>query len=241
LVSGNKLNGNVSEATNLGSQSHAGNSALNFKQEISTEVQGIFNDHAAPTTFAGFSDPEEKGMDNSQETLALIQQYVMPMNTPVKRSKRREGSMDEDSSTRAERLKAKKNLHAPGTSEAKSFLSFPNTKNKSTISSLGIVTGDGLDKGIEKFKEIEYLRLLDVPKVETTNSFQNITDDELGSDVDSDFGLDYKAIQHLTGSPLTDFKPLPKTKKMGSSSKGKTRSKSKNKKNGIQDERNFLE
>jgi hypothetical protein len=220
-VSGNKLNGNVSEPTNLGSQFHAGNSALNFNQEISTEVQGIFNKHAAPTTFAGFSDPEEKGMDNSPETLALIQQYGMPMNAAVKRSKRREGSMDEDSSTGAE--------NAPGTSEAKSFLSFPNTKIKSTISSLGIVTGDGLDKGIEKFKEIEYLRLLDVPKVETTNSFQNITDDELGSDVDSDIGLDYKAIQCLTGSPLTDFKPLPKTKKMGSSSKGKTRSKSKNK------------
>jgi hypothetical protein len=43
------------------------------------------------------------------------------MITPVKRSKRREGSVDEDSSTRAQRLKAKKNLDAPGTPEVKSF------------------------------------------------------------------------------------------------------------------------
>jgi hypothetical protein len=192
---GIEFNGNVSEARNLVSDLHVGNSVLNFNQEISTEVQAIFNEHAAPTTFAGFSDLEEKVMDKSQETLALIQQYVMPMNTPVKRSKRREGSMDEDSSTIAESVKAKKNLDASGMSEAKSFLSFPNAKIKSTISSLGIVSGDSLDKGIEKVKELEYLRLLDAPSVETTNSFQNTTDDELGSDIDSDFGLDHKAIQ----------------------------------------------
>jgi hypothetical protein len=41
----------------------------------------------------------------------------------VKRSKRREGSADEDSSARAERLKAK-NFDDPGTSGSKSFLSF---------------------------------------------------------------------------------------------------------------------
>jgi hypothetical protein len=80
--------------------------------------------------------------------------------------------------------------------------------------------------------------LLDAPSVETTNSFQNTTDDELGSDIDSDFGLDHKAIQHLIqdiaddrfendGSPLMDFKPIPRTKKLGSSTKGKTRKKSK--------------
>jgi hypothetical protein len=41
--------------------------------------------------------------------------------------------------------------------------------------------------------------LLDVPNVEATNSIQNTTDDEFGSDKDSDFGLDHNAIQHLNG------------------------------------------
>jgi hypothetical protein len=82
--------------------------------------------------------------------------------------------------------------------------------------------------------------LLDAPNVEATNSIQNTTDDEFGSDIDSDFRLDHNAIQHLNGdiadnmfgndgSPLTDFKPTRRTKKSGSSRKGKTRSKSKNK------------
>jgi hypothetical protein len=134
-VYGNALNGDVSEAMNLVSDLHAGNSILNFNQEPSTEVQVVINEHAASTTFVGLSGLEEKVMDKSQETLALLQQYAMPMSIHVKRSKRREGSIDENSSTRAERLKAKKNLDAPGTSEAKSFLSFPNVKIKSTISS----------------------------------------------------------------------------------------------------------
>jgi hypothetical protein len=42
----------------------------------------------------------------------------------VKRSKRREGSADEDSSARVECLKAKKNLDDPGTSKLKSFYHF---------------------------------------------------------------------------------------------------------------------
>jgi hypothetical protein len=203
-VYGNELDGNVSEAMNLVSDLHAGNSILNFNQEPSTEVQAVINEHAASTTFAGFNDLKEKVMGKSHEISALVQQYIMPMSTPVKRSKRREGSMDEDSSTRAERLKAKKNLDAPGMSEAKSFLSFSNANIKSTISSLGIVSGDSLDKGIEKVKEIEYLRLLDAPNVETTNSIQNTMEDELGSDLDSDFGLDHNAIHHLTGDIADD-------------------------------------
>jgi hypothetical protein len=39
----------------------------------------------------------------------------------VKRRKHKEGSVDEDSSARAEWLKAKKNLDGPGTSKSKSF------------------------------------------------------------------------------------------------------------------------
>jgi hypothetical protein len=62
-------------------------------------------------------------------------------STPIKRSKRREGSMDEDSSTRAQRLKAIKNLDAPGMTKSKSFLAFSNAKIRSTIRSLGIASG----------------------------------------------------------------------------------------------------
>jgi hypothetical protein len=43
------------------------------------------------------------------------------------------------------------------------------------------------------------------------------------------------------GSPLTDYKPTPKTKKTGSSRQRKAKNKSKNKKNVIQDEMGFLE
>jgi hypothetical protein len=89
-VYGNVLNGNVSEAMNLVSDLHTGNSVLNFKQGPSTKVQAVINQHAASTTFTGLSDLEEKVMDKSQETSALVQQYIMPMSTPVKRSKRRE-------------------------------------------------------------------------------------------------------------------------------------------------------
>jgi hypothetical protein len=45
------------------------------------------------------------------EVLANLQNkqnLVMPLSTPVKRSKRREGIVDEDSSIRAHRSKAKK-------------------------------------------------------------------------------------------------------------------------------------
>jgi hypothetical protein len=94
-------------------------------------------------------------------------------------------------------------------------------KIKSTIPSLGITSDSNMDKGIEKVKEIEYMRLLDAPNVKTV---QNATDDEFGSDVDSDFGLDHNAIQHLTGdivdsmfgidgSPIMDIKRTPRTKK----------------------------
>jgi hypothetical protein len=41
--------------------------------------------------------------------------------------------------------------------------------------------------------------LLEGPNIGTTTEIQNPTDDELHSDVDSDFGLDYNAIKYLTG------------------------------------------
>jgi hypothetical protein len=96
---------------------------------------------------------------NPRKTERRIPKYKnsdIPLITPVKRSKRREDSVDEDSSTRAERLKAKKNVDPLGMSEVKSFLSFPNARIRSTITSLGISLGNDVEKGIDNIKELEY-------------------------------------------------------------------------------------
>jgi hypothetical protein len=140
-------------------------------------------------------------------------------------------------------LKAKRNLDAPGMLEVKSFLSFPNAKIKSTITSLGVDCGRAIDieTGIDRIKEIEHKRLLEAPIIGQANEIPISDEDEILSDLDSDFGLDYNAINYLTGdiaevlvgkdgSPATDFKPTPKTKKTDSSRQRKAKNKSKNKK-----------
>jgi hypothetical protein len=125
--------------------------------------------------------------------------------------------VDEDLSTRAQRLKAIKNLDAPGTTEIKSFLSFPNAKIRSTIISLGIAFGSNLDQGIDLIKKTECGRLLEAPNLAAVPEAQDRLDEDFESEVDSDFGLDLNAIKHLTGditdnvsgfdgSPLMDFK-----------------------------------
>jgi hypothetical protein len=176
--------------------------------------------------------PKSKSESGVQQCAEDINQW----STPVKRSKRREGLVDEDSSARAQRLKAIKNLDAPGMSETKSFLSFTNDKIKSSIISLGISGGINLDQGIDKIKNIELHRMLETPVIGLANEAQNTSDDDGESDVDNDFGLDHNAIKHLIGdiaetmdgndgSPLTNFKPLPRHKKACSSRKPKARNK----------------
>jgi hypothetical protein len=222
------LNGNDSEELNLEANSLAGNSVMNFNQELSTEEHALFN-NAIITPNAGLKGQVGGVVGKSQE----LQKLAMPLNTPVKRSKSREGSVDED---------VKKNLDAPGMSEAKSFLSFPNAKIKSTITSLGIGCSSNIDidVGIDKIKEIEYMRSLEGSNVGTTKEVQNSIDDELHSDIDTDLGLDHNAIRYLTGdiaessvgndgSPMIDFKPTPKTKKTCSNRQHKVKNKSKNK------------
>jgi hypothetical protein len=105
-------------------------------------------------------------------------------------------------------------------------LSFPNARIKSKIASLGISIGSNVDNCNNIIKEIEDKRLFEAPNLESTNKVQNTTDDDVASDIDSDFGLDHHAIiQHLTGdivedmlgtdgSLLMDFKPTPRHKKM---------------------------
>jgi hypothetical protein len=157
---------------------------------------------------------------------AKIQELEIALTTPVKRCKRRESSVDEDSSTRVERLKAKKNLDGPGTSKAQSFLSFPNARIRSTITSLGIDLGSDVENGIDNVKELEYNKLLEASNLETKDKEHGTLGEENESDLDSDLGFDYNAIQHLVGyiveevlgndgSLLIDFKPTPRNKKEG--------------------------
>jgi hypothetical protein len=83
---------------------------------------------------------------------------VFELETPaaktVKRSKHREGSVDEDSSARAERLKAKKSLDGPSTSKSKSFLYFSDSKIVNNIAMLGASIGNDIEKNVEGMKEV---------------------------------------------------------------------------------------
>jgi hypothetical protein len=86
-----------------------------------------------------------------------------PIVTPIKGCKRREGSMDDDSSSIAECLKAKTNVDMPGMSMVKSFLLFPNEKIKTSFRSLGISDGTNIDRGIDIIKDLDYQRFLEAP------------------------------------------------------------------------------
>jgi hypothetical protein len=113
---------------------------------------------------------------------------VAPVITHIKRSKRRENVVDEDSTTRAERIKAKKNLDDTGTSTNKSFLSFSNERLVSSITSLGISLGKEVEKGVENIRELEQNRLLEGSKSKPKKMEQEISDDEDVSDMDGDLG-----------------------------------------------------
>jgi hypothetical protein len=151
--------GTIPETVNLKSKFHSGNSPLNFNQELHTQEHVRNADHAMTTLQAELKSQEVYGEVQPHENRAQdskIQELDIPLITPVKRSKRREDSVDEDSSTRAERLKAKKNVDPLGMSEVKSFLSFPNARIRSTITSLGISLGNDVEKGIDNITELEY-------------------------------------------------------------------------------------
>jgi hypothetical protein len=150
----------LSQVISLKANSYNGNSETNFNQELVTEAHALSFNKAILTPNAGHKGQVDGVMGNNHE----LPELAMSLNTPVKRSKRREGSVDEDSSTRVQRLMAKRNLDAPGMLENKSFLSFPNAKIKSTITSLDIDCSStrDIDAGIDKIKELELKRLLEV-------------------------------------------------------------------------------
>jgi hypothetical protein len=154
----------------------------------------------------------------------------------LKRSKRREDSVDEDSSTRAERLKAKQNLDGPGTLKSKSFLALSDSKVVNNTTTLGVSLGKDVRKSIACLKEVEHNRLLQASNSEPKHIDTCQLYDEEVSDMDSDLGLDQHAIQHLVGdiaedilgmegTPWSDFKPVPRKPKSGSTKERKSKKK----------------
>jgi hypothetical protein len=79
---------------------------------------------------------------------------------PLKRSKRREHSVDENIGERAQRLKAIKDLDCPGMSKCKSFLSYSDSRINSTIDRLGVSLGTDSIHSVNHIKSIESGRLL---------------------------------------------------------------------------------
>jgi hypothetical protein len=225
-----KLKDNASHDKVLGAKLLAtmfqdGNSLTNTNQEHYAEDRASTSIHAMLVPHAG---PENgRKVDKAKQG----QELHTGWSSPIKRCKRREGLVDEDSSTRAQCLKAIKNLDAPGTTESKSFLSFSNAKIRSTIRSLGFAFGSNLDQGIDLIKEIECGRLLEAPNLDAVPEAQDRLED-FESEVDSDFGHDLHAIKHLTqdiaenvfgfdGSPLMNFKSKPRHRKASSGKKTK--------------------
>jgi hypothetical protein len=177
--------------------------------------------------------------DRDEVTMGLkatLSDFVLSAPKPTKRSKRREDPVDEDSCTRAERLKAKKNLDGPGTSKSKSFLSFLDSRIVSNITTLGISIGDDLLESIGNLKALEQNRLVETSTKETKLQNKLNSDEEDISETESDMGFDQNAIKHLVGdiaeevlgvdgSPWCDFKPAAKNSKSGSTKKKKRKNK----------------
>jgi hypothetical protein len=106
------------ESGSLYSKFHIGNSSKNINRELlNGETNPCFNNVLT-----------QSHVDSAHQEVTGKIVPEKPTVTPIKRSKRRERLVDEDSSSRAERLKAKRNLDALGMSMAKSFLLFSNEK-----------------------------------------------------------------------------------------------------------------
>jgi hypothetical protein len=165
---------------------------------------------------------DEKSRDGGRALKDLTGFTLMPL----KRSKRRENSVDENTSERAERLKAIKNLDCPRTSKYKSFLSFSDECISSTIDRLGVSLGRDVYQNVNQIKKIEFDRL---QQAAIDKQIQNTKDSDTKLDFsdDSDFELDQQAIQHLVGdiandilgtkgSPSRGFKPGSRKSKSSS-------------------------
>jgi hypothetical protein len=176
----------------VGSLATDGTEVGNFSCEVNERDMGLQLQLSVIGSREGATLENHKVMKKGGSMVAKGKQFVLE-NTialAVKRSKRRGGSVDEDSSVRAERLKAKKNLDDPGRSKTKSFLSFSDSKIVSNIAMLGVSIGKDIGKNIEDMKETELDRLLqasyNTPNQEDMS--QNVDDET--SEAESDVGLD---------------------------------------------------
>jgi hypothetical protein len=134
----------------------------------------------------------------------------MQMQSPIptKRSKHRENSVDEVSSAREERIKAKRNLDGPGKMTSKSFLAFPVNQITTKITTIGFSLGSNLDKSIENLKQPEQDRLAEASKLETGNAINLDTEYEDVSDNDSNLGLDHVRVLRHLGAISIGYKTL---------------------------------
>jgi hypothetical protein len=177
---------------------YTGNSELNFSQgncdvnnstEPTNDSYIMSSSPVDPGNVTTVTPPKKGKGDSGKKTLKQLEK-LSPM--PTKRSKRRENSVDEDSSARAERLKAKRNLDVPGMSSTKSFLCFSDSQIASNIANLGVLLGNNVNKSIENIKLLEHDRLVAAATNEHKNVNTNKTEeeeDDILSEKDSDLGL----------------------------------------------------
>jgi hypothetical protein len=145
--------------------------------------------------------------EENRVTNRTIEDLIGFTPMPLKRSKRRENSVDENTSERAERLKAVKNLDCPGTSKCKSFLSYSDSclsSISSTIDRLGVPLRRDIDHSVNHIKQIEFERLHQAAIDKQVSNFLD-SDNELDCSDDSDFELDQRAIEYLVRDIADDI------------------------------------
>jgi hypothetical protein len=239
------VQGNVTGSKPTTIKFQLGNSLLNYNQKVHDHNADIkdTNEPNTPLLYSVDNGSQQNQPlvtpDRDEVTMGLkatLSDFVLSAPKPTKRSKRREDSVDEDSCTRAERLKAKKNLDGPGTSKSKSFLSFSDSRIVSNITTLGISIGDDVLESIGNLKALEQNRLVETSTKETKLQNKLNSDEEDISKTESDMEFDQNAIKHLVGdiaeevlgvdgSPRCEFKPAAKNKKSGSTKKKKRKNK----------------
>jgi hypothetical protein len=130
----------------------------------------------------------------------------------------------------------KRNFDSPGILTPKSFLAFSDSKVEKNIASLGVSLGKNVRNSIASLKEIEHDRLVEAASRAPDKVESGISQEKEVSDIDSDLGLDQFAIKHLVGdiaedilgteeTEWSDFKPVERKSKSGSSKKGRGRKK----------------
>ena len=154
----------------------------------------------------GFKE-KHVGSRNTEKDTRVVQDVgeVTPQNTiaagssqftPLRRSKRREATADEDSIERASRLVAKRNLEVDeGKHYSNSILSFSNEHISDNIQNIGISIGkdaNAVNSSVLHLKKVEKDRF----KLPSTT--QNCQDSHSDID-DSDCEIDHLALDHLCG------------------------------------------